>query len=284
MRMGRSFLKTLWVTEIPSPVQFKKCTCDGNTVSCAVFDFVGIINYDKKCMRKFATNQYYHVFNRGKNHEDIFTDRSDYDSFYKSLFLFNDINYKNPSGERLLNESLLATINNPFKSRKPLVNIISFSLLPNHFHLMLEQIVERGISIFLHKICMSHAKYFNKKYSKSGPVFSHKYKSVNIQNDEHFNHLPRYIHLNCLDLQNFDWRNSNVCNWKEALCYMNEYEWSSHDVYMKKGQRLPVVDEESANLIFKDQDDYILSLKDFCCGNDAFDQQPHRKRFLKSYM
>ena len=82
------------------------------------------------------------------------------------------------------------------KERQPLVSIISFCLIPNHFHSFLRQETDQGISKFLHRLSMGYTKYFNLRYSRTGHLFESAYKIVPVEQDAHFTHLSRYIHLN----------------------------------------------------------------------------------------
>jgi len=101
------------------------------------------------------------------------------------------------------------------------VEIICFCLMPNHFHFLLKQLEEEGITIFLKNIQTSYAKYFNIKYERLGPLFQNRFKAILVENDNQSLHLSRYIHLNPYS--------SLIIKKKEDLLY---YPWSSFRQYL----------------------------------------------------
>jgi len=77
-----------------------------------------------------------------------------------------------------------------------LVRILCFCLMPNHFHLLLKQTKEKGISRFVANFQNSYTRYFNLKNKRLGPLFRGTFKAVRIENDSQLLHVSRYIHLN----------------------------------------------------------------------------------------
>jgi putative transposase len=81
--------------------------------------------------------------------------------------------------------------------------------MPNHFHLLVKQVQENGISRLLSKLSNSYTRYFNVKHQRIGPLFQGSFKAIRIESEEQLNHLSRYIHLNPLidylvkDLRNY---------------------------------------------------------------------------------
>lgn len=143
-------------------------------------------------MRKeiFANGEHYHICNRGVEKRNITNNPDDSERFIKSLIMFNTIE---PIGS-IYEQSLVKNENK--KKGKPLVKIIAYCLNPNHFHLILEQLTEKGVSIFLGRVCGGYAYYFNKKYKRTGTLFQGKFKARHIADNDDLLHASAYVNLN----------------------------------------------------------------------------------------
>ena len=169
-----------------------------------------------------VNEQYYHIYNRGVARLPTFSAKRDYERFITSLlyYRFNSPPFKL---SRLLNfpkeqqEKILGKITEINDTK---VEIISFCLMPNHFHLLLRQNIENGISIFLKHLTDSYTRYYNTKHKRVGPLFQGAFKAVHIESTEQLLHLSRYIHLNPLV--------SYVVTEKRFL----DYPWSSLNVFL----------------------------------------------------
>lgn len=188
---------------------------------------------------KPSTNEIYHVYNRGVEKRKIFLNDKDHLRFIHDLFEFNDqepalnLNYYfNRQSQSM--EVKLPYINPERNKRKFLVELQAFCLMPNHFHLMLKQLVDNGITEFMRKIGTGYTNYFNKKYTRVGSLFQGPYKSTIIKSEAHFIHLPYYIHFNPLDLYMPEWRDKKIKNFNKALKYLKDYRWSSYLDYIGK--------------------------------------------------
>jgi putative transposase len=219
-------------------------------------------------MRKieFINDHYYHIFNRGVDKRAIFSSERDFSRFYESLYLFNDANYKHRDGHLFTRLGDLSCHEINEEDRSPLVSIVSFCLMKNHFHLLLRQKVEGGISLFMKKITQGYSRYFNEVNERSGTLFEGRYKAVEVKADNHFLHMPRYIHLNALDGINGEWRKGSVEDWQRAKRKLDEFEWSSHHVYKGKDQILPVVDLLEVRDLFVESCQYEAYLKEWASG------------------
>jgi len=143
-----------------------------------------------------ATGEFYHIFNRSINNQPIFVNKRDCQRFIDILFFYQ----KNPKIR------FSHFINLPLKERenifeqlnknKKLVEILAFVLMPNHFHLMLQQKEDNGISIFLSRATNSYTRYYNTKHKRKGDLFESVFKAVRIETEEQLIHLSRYIHIN----------------------------------------------------------------------------------------
>lgn len=160
---------------------------------------------------KFLTGEYYHVYNRGVEKRDVFLDRTDHFRFLSEMKIMN-------TAGKCLNEATSQL------KEKRLVSIVAYCLMPNHFHLLLKQVEEGGISKFMHKITTGYTMYFNVKYKRSGVLFQGPFKAKYIENDSYMLHLSRYIHLNPADIQEF--------NGENKIKDLKEYEWSSLPFYL----------------------------------------------------
>lgn len=138
----------------------------------------------------FVEGEFYHVYNRGVDKRNIFSEQYDVDRFLQSMDEFNTVE---PIGSIFEN----SFANNPSLGSEgaKLVNMVCFCLNPNHFHILLEQAAERGIEKFMHRLG-GYTQYFNKKYQRSGSLFQGVYKAKHIDSNEYLLHLSAYINLN----------------------------------------------------------------------------------------
>ena len=136
---------------------------------------------------KFVNGEFYHIFNRGVDKRNIVMDEKDSERFLQGLVEFNT---REPIGS-IYENSFLDKIKG-----KPLVNIICYCLNPNHFHLVLEQVVENGISLFMKSVSLGYAKYFNNKYGRSGALFEGRFKVKHIDDNNYLLHTSAYVNLN----------------------------------------------------------------------------------------
>ena len=160
-------------------------------------------------MRKinFHEDEYYHVYNRGTDKRTIFLEEREYERFLYLLYACNDVN-------PLLNSQFyyrgFASIVTQIDTREKLVNILCFCLMPNHYHLLLQQRVKEGISRFMQKLGTGYTMYFNTKHKRNGVLFQGVFKGIHVEDERYLTHLTRYIHLNPLELKKPDWKKIGV--------------------------------------------------------------------------
>jgi len=190
---------------------------------------------------KIATGGIYHVYNRGVEKRDIFMDHSDYFRFIHDLFEFNDeapaANHVRMREVRLPSSDITGEVGLPSFNwerprRKLLVDILAFCLMPNHYHLLLRQWIDGGISKFMQKLGTGYTNYFNTKFKRDGVLFQGKYKAKLVERESHFIYLPHYIHLNPLDSANIKWREGKIRDIEKALKFLVSYRWSSYLDYI----------------------------------------------------
>ncbi len=145
---------------------------------------------------KFVNGECYHIFNRGTDKRIIFSEQNDLDRFFQSMEEFNTVE---PIGSIYENSFRKKSFGNPISKclqREKLVNFTCYCLNPNHYHFILEQLVDKGVEKFMQKLGIGYTKYFNQKYERSGVLFQGAFKTVHIDSNEYLLHLSAYINLN----------------------------------------------------------------------------------------
>lgn len=143
---------------------------------------------------KFVNNYYYHVFNRGIDKREIFATEDDFARFFQGMNEFNAIN---PIGSLYQNSfNPLRSLSPKYNDNDKLVNFICYCLNFNHYHFILEQVVDNGIEKFMQRLGTGYTNYFNHKYDRSGSLFQGKFKAVFIDSNEYLLHVSAYVNLN----------------------------------------------------------------------------------------
>lgn len=168
-------------------------------------------------------DQIYHLFNRSINREPVFTSKRNCQRALASLGFYRfqntpvRLSYFLSWGQEKRKE-LMERLE---KDSKYSVEILTFCLMPSHFHFLLKQVTKSGISNFLSLFQNSYTRYFNTKHKRAGPIFQGQFKAVRIETDEQLMHISRYIHLNP--------HSSFVV---ESIEELEEYPWSSLAEYL----------------------------------------------------
>jgi REP element-mobilizing transposase RayT len=140
----------------------------------------------------FSNGEFYHVYNRGVDKRIVFIDRSDVRRFFQSMIEFNIVD---PIGS-LYENSFHRHGGSIPKSKNRLVNVIAYCLNPNHFHLILEQVVDGGISEFMKRLSGGYTGFFNNKNERSGALFQGRFKAVFVDSNKYLLHVSAYVNLN----------------------------------------------------------------------------------------
>ena len=184
-------------------------------------------NNKKEPMRKhpLETGYIYHILNRGVEKRKVFQKDKDYFRFIHNLYEFND---EKPAQNFYYRQSSSHSHEVGPREKKSLVDILAFCLMPNHYHLLIRQVKDNGITEFMRKLGTGYSMYFNQKNERVGPLFQGKFKSILVENERHLLFLPNYIHLNPLDLVSPEWRDGKIKNTERALNFLKRYKWSSY--------------------------------------------------------
>lgn len=189
----------------------------------------------------------YHVYNRGVRKEALFHDGKDYSRFLLLILtLQSDVNLKNISrlNDRFNKKLQLDELDISTEGKERFVELISFCIMPNHFHIMVNQLVEGGLAKYMQKVLTAYTMYYNKKYNKTGHVFQGKYKSVFIEDDEQLVYTFIYIHKNPIDIDEDIFK----YQWSSLADFLDTNRWGT---YLKPEI---VTDRYGANLAKYKQD------------------------------
>jgi putative transposase len=198
----------------------------------------------------FNNESIYHIYNRGVEKRTLFLDKQDYYRFIHDLYEFND---KKPAQNvyyRTKQNEIKSYETGTHKIKEPLVEIYAFCLMPNHYHLMIKQITENGVSNFMKKLGVGYSMYFNQKYERSGVLFQGRFKAVKIEQERHFIHLPYYIHLNPLKIVEPKWENNKIKDWNKIISFLDSYRWSSYLDYTGKRNFPSVIKKDFLSKFF----------------------------------
>lgn len=156
----------------------------------------------KNSRKIYSEKSYYHAYNRGVEKRIIFQDEQDY-----AVFLSYLKTYLLPKNEKDLMD-IVANPNSSYKEKQKAlsllhlnnfsdeITLLSYSLMPNHFHFLIKQNSSTAIDRFLNSLGTRYTMYFNRKYKRVGHLYQDVYKAVSVASEEQLLHLTRYIHRN----------------------------------------------------------------------------------------
>ena len=212
----------------------------------------------------FAPGCYYHIYNRGTEKRDIFLNKDNHERFLGLIYICNNeepVRLENISSKSLESQQGSTLLKRILKCNrgKTLVEICAFCLMPNHFHFILREKEEGGISKFMQKIMTAYTMYFNKKHNRSGALFQGKFKATLANTDNYLKYLISYVHLNPVKLLDPLWKENGIKDKEEAENYLNTYRYSSYQDYcgMKRLEGA-LIDKTSLPEYF--QNDYTFQI------------------------
>lgn len=190
----------------------------------------------------FTVGTIHHVYNRGVAKCPICERDADYWRFLQGLCLFNDAEstssilwHMERDRGRLTMNVLKEYIVSDSEKREPLVRILAYCLMGNHFHLIVEEIQEGGITKFMRKLGVGYAKYFNNKYNRVGSLFQNVFKNVLVETERQLLYLLVYMNvLNPAEFVSPHWKEEGIKDIGKVLKFAEEYKWSSHLDYLGK--------------------------------------------------
>lgn len=178
---------------------------------------------------KFAQGEYYHIYNRGCGRQNIFREPDNY------FYLLRLLQKKLPQQQ---------------------VSLIAYCLMPNHYHFLVKQTDDFGITQFMHQLNTSYTKFINLNTKRTGRLFEYTFKAKLIETDETLLHVSRYIHLNPLlgkivdDLDLYPWSSYSIYTGLRNNVFLNTEEILSH--YKTSSYKDFVLNHFEYSLMLKD--------------------------------
>ena len=136
----------------------------------------------------FSEKEFYHLYNRGVDKRPIFLSSGDLERFFECMNVLNR--------EKSIGSLRDLPRHSVSGAETKLVEFVAYCLNPNHYHFLIEQIAEKGIERFMHKLGMAHSKYINAKYQRSGALFQGSFKAIHVDSNEYLLHVSAYVNLN----------------------------------------------------------------------------------------
>ena len=178
---------------------------------------------------EFVDDEYYHLVNRGIDKKKIFNQSADYARFLslilhcQSPITINNLGYIsrdfNQIGRfRVSKEKTNKIINNRY------VELTAFCLMPNHFHLLVKQVTENGVSKYMQRIQNAYAKFFNTKLQINGHLFQGPFRAKMIEDNDQLLYLSAYIHKNPTELKGWQKQEAEY-PWSSLADYLNHNRW-----------------------------------------------------------
>jgi putative transposase len=208
-----------------------------------------------------VNDEVYHITLRAVGDTTIFDDEKD---FFRGIFSIYELNNKKPVNiwerrrERAVEKKKLGPTSLTLQERDIFVEVLAFSFMPNHLHLILKQIKDNGISQFMQKVGTGYASYFNRKYNRKGHLFN-KFHAVHIEDDKQLKNAFAYVHTNLISIIEPGWKEKGIKNPEKVKKFLENNNRHSYPDYLGKNN-FPSVTER----------DFLLETLDGTRGCKAY--------------
>ena len=220
-----------------------------------------------------VNNEIYHIVVRGVGDSLIFKDKDDYYRGIFSLYEFNTTDPVEIRERRKIRKVQKASGGQASDARKLLVEVLAFCFMPNHIHLLLRQLKDKGITQFMRKVGTGYATYFNERYNRKGHLFQSRFRAVHIKTEDQLRTVFVYTHTNSISLIEPKWKEKGIENPKKVIEFLENFKWSSYPDYIGKKNFPSVTErefllevmggEEGCRKFVEDWVKYKKEIKDF---------------------
>jgi len=196
----------------------------------------------------FIKNKYYLVSGRGSAKQDIFIDDYDYirfifliTHFQSPIRIYNSGWYTSGFFKRQAFSTGEKRLKSIVDNRS--IELIAFTLMPESYDIIVKNLSESILSVYMHRILTAYGKYFNSKYKKRGHIFEGPFDAVPINNNSELADLSNLIHT----------KPKHIEGWADNL---HKYPWSSYQDYIGNNRWGNLISNEIVLNQFKNQADY----------------------------
>lgn len=224
---------------------------------------------------QFCPGNLYHLYNRGNSRREIFNTDKDRYRFLQALYISNNSNSNLGLThlERSDKGCTLSEIKEIFDANKtfydPFVKVYADCLMPNHFHLLAEEVKPGGIVRFMQRSGVSYGKYFTIKNDRPGSLFQGRFKAVLVESDEQLEYLIAYINvINPAQLVEPKLKENGISDFDKVFDFVNQYNWSTHQEFMEKRNSILIERNDFIKNIFFNTESYQEFIKDILQGRE----------------
>ena len=205
----------------------------------------------------FAPGEYYHIYNRGTEKRKVYLTKADHERFISLLYLAN--------GTKPIKFRLQGAIQKVFQNprEKKIVDIAAYCLMPNHFHLLIREKEEGGISRFMQRLITAYTMYFNILRKRDGALFQGKFKAKHVDGSNYFKYLVAYIHLNPVKIIEPMWKKTGIADRRAAEKFLASYAYSSYQDYVGNERQEKNILSKEALLEYQGPIDFQKSVTDW---------------------
>ena len=205
---------------------------------------------------RYAVGSFVHVCARGTRKLPIVHNDQDRWHFLEMLYYLNYAGSKRNLFRQLQEEKKAMGTKELFfwppawVKQEPLVNVVCYALVENHYHLLLEELQENGISKFMKRFGIAMSKYYNQKYKTAGNLFQGKYRGKVVNADEYLSYVSVYIQVkNILEVY-LGGLSAALQNFSKAFQWAKEYPFGSLGDYTGV-RNFPIVQKSILGSMFK---------------------------------
>lgn len=210
--------------------------------------------------QQFVNGEIYHLVLKAIDNNLLFKDIDDYFRGIFSVYEFNTDKLVEIRERRRIRLQIKKACGDPVSAncghrvsaagsvvdeRDKLVEVLVFSLMPNHIHLLVRQIKDNGVTKFMNKLGAGLGRYLNIKYGRKGHVFQDRFLAVLIKTNEQLEHIFTYIHTNAISLIEPNWKEEGIKDPEKIINFLEQkHRWSSYFDYIGKKNFPSVTDRD----------------------------------------